>query len=241
MTSTADQPLATAADVARILGVTRSRVLELAASIPDFPPAERAATGGRVWVRATIEAWAAARPDRGPLHTGLTVPQVGAWPEQVQTVASLAAAEARALHHDWVGQDHLVLALLHPDCPGRARAVLTSLGVTAAPLREAFVASMGDPHEPNRRGMTWSPAAQLLLARANVEAVALADAEVASEHILLALLSRCTSWWIASTRSTPALRSAVASSLPTSRSPYRIGSAKYPQQRLAAGLYISSW
>ena len=34
------------------------------------------------------------------------------------------------------------------------------------------------------------------------------------------------SWWIAWTRSTPAWRSAVASSLPASRSPYRIGSAK---------------
>ena len=35
-----------------------------------------------------------------------------------------------------------------------------------------------------------------------------------------------TSWWIASTRSTPALRSAVASTFPTSWSPCRIGSAK---------------
>src|ERR1035438_5207242 len=40
------------------------------------------------------------------------------------------------------------------------------------------------------------------------------------------VLSKGASWWIAPTRSTPALRSAVASSLPTSRSPYRIGSAK---------------
>src|SRR5204863_7729491 len=39
-------------------------------------------------------------------------------------------------------------------------------------------------------------------------------------------LVKGTSWWIASTRNTPALRSAVASSLPTSRSPYRIGSAQ---------------
>jgi hypothetical protein len=50
-----------------------------------------------------------------------------------------------------------------------------------------------------------------------------------------------TSWWIAWTRSTPALRSARASSLPVSWSPDRIGSAKYPHRRLAAGLYISSW
>ncbi len=160
MTFPTDQRSATAAEAAGILGVTRGRVLELAASVPDFPPAESTA-GGRVWPRAAIEAWAAAHPDRGPRHTGLEVPSVGGWPPQVERVASLAAAEARALHHGWVGQDHLLLALLYPDCPGAAPAVLASFGVTAQPLREAFVASMGDPHEADQRGTSWSPAAQL--------------------------------------------------------------------------------
>lgn len=190
MTLPTDQQLATAAEAAGILGITRRRVLELAASAPDFPSAEPTATGGRVWHRAAIEAWAAAHPDRGPRHPGLEVPSVGGWPPQVDLVASLAAGEARGLHHDWVGQDHLLLALLHPDCPGAAPAVLASFGVTAQALREAFVASMGDPYEADGRGTSWSPAAQLLLERASLEAVALADAEVASEHVLLALTSR---------------------------------------------------
>ncbi len=43
-----------------------------------------------------------------------------------------------------------------------------------------------------------------------------------------AVLPNGTSWWIASTRNRPAFRSAAASSLPTSRSPYKIGNAKYP-------------
>ena len=42
------------------------------------------------------------------------------------------------------------------------------------------------------------------------------------------------------TTSLEALRSAVASSLPTSRSPWRIGNAKKPHRRFASGLYISS-
>jgi len=190
MTLPIDQQLAAAAEAARILGVTRGRLLELAASAADFPPSESAATGGRVWPRAAVEAWAAAHLDRGPRHTGLEVPPVGEWPPQVQQVASLAAAEARALHHNWVGQDHLLLALLHPDCPGAAPAVLASFGITAQPLRDDFIASMGDPFEAGQPGATWSPAAQLLLERASLEAVALADAEVASEHVLLALTSR---------------------------------------------------
>jgi len=59
--------------------------------------------------------------------------------------------------------------------------------VTAAPLRAAFVASMGDPYEPHHRGVTLPPATLLVLEHANLEAFALADAEVTSEHVLLAL------------------------------------------------------
>jgi predicted DNA-binding transcriptional regulator AlpA len=190
MARTTDQQFATAAEAARILGISRGRVLELAAAAPDFPPAESTATGGRVWRRAAIEAWAVAHPDRGSRYAGLEVPAVGQRSPQVHRVASLAAEEARALHHGWLGQDHLVLALLRRDCPGAAPAVLASFGVTAEPLREAFVASIGDPHETDGRGTIWSPAAQLLLERANLEAAMLSDAEVASEHVLLALTGR---------------------------------------------------
>jgi hypothetical protein len=129
-------------------------------------------------------------PDRDAPYTGADLEPVGEWPGQVREVADLACGEARALHHTWVGQDHLVLALLHPDCPGAARAVLESLGVDAAPLREAWVASMGDPFEPHHQGLTWSPALQLLLERARLEAVMLGVADAASEHVLLAVTGR---------------------------------------------------
>ena len=47
-----------------------------------------------------------------------------------------------------------------------------------------------------------------------------------SESIAAVMVGvKSTSWWIACTRSTPASRSAAASSLPTSPSPYRIGRA----------------
>jgi Clp amino terminal domain, pathogenicity island component len=194
MTSTSDPNLVTAAEAARILGVTRRRVVELAGSQAGFPAAEATASEGRRWPRSAVEAWAAAHPDRGPRHPGLKLPPVGEKSRQVWKVVDLAAGEARALHHTWIDDDHLVLALLHPDCPGAAPAVLASFGVTAAPLRAAFVASMGDPYEPHHRGITLPPAAQLVLKRANLEAYALADAEVNSEHVLLALTSRWESF-----------------------------------------------
>ncbi|HEX6674188.1 MAG TPA: Clp protease N-terminal domain-containing protein [Actinomycetes bacterium] len=181
--------LLTAAEAARILGVTRGRVVDLASSDRAFPPSQPSLDGGRAWPRAAIEAWAAAHPDRGPLHRGPELPPVGGRSAQVWKVANLAADEAKALHHDWIGPEHLLAALVQPDCPGSARAVLESLGVTAERLRRAHERSFVDPFEPGSGWRVASPAFQLVLERANLEAVLLADAEVTSEHVLLALAS----------------------------------------------------
>jgi hypothetical protein len=181
--------LLSAAEAARILGVTRGRVIDLADSDPEFPAPQPSPAGGRAWPRVAIEAWAAAHPDRGPLHRGPSVPQVGGRSPQVWKVANLAGDEAQALNHTWIGPEHLLAALVHPDCPGAARAVLASLGVTAERLREARQRSFTDPFEPGSGWKRISPAFQLILERANLEAVLLADAEVTSEHVLLALAS----------------------------------------------------
>jgi hypothetical protein len=49
MTSTSDSHPVTAAEAARILGVTRARVVELAGAEAGFPAAEPTATGGCRW------------------------------------------------------------------------------------------------------------------------------------------------------------------------------------------------
>jgi predicted DNA-binding transcriptional regulator AlpA len=190
MTSLTDPQLVTAAEAARLLGVTRQRVLELATSAADFPPAEPTATGGRVWPRAAVQAWAATHPDPGPVFTSPNVPPDYGHPPQIWAVMNRAANEARELNHPWIGDEHLVLGMLHPDCPGATRRVLESFGLRAEPFRQAFVLSMGDPWATTPTHRTLSPATQLVLERANLEAAQLADAEVASEHVLLALISR---------------------------------------------------
>ena len=179
-----------AAEAARILGVSRSRVVELADTDPAFPAFQPSPAGGRAWPRAAVEAWAAAHPDRGPLHRGPTLPEVGGRSPQVWTVANLAGADAQALHHDWIGPEHLLAALVHPDCPGAARSVLASLGVTAERLQQARQRSFIDPFEPGSGWKKANPAFQLVLERAHLEAVLLADAEVTREHVLLALTSQ---------------------------------------------------
>jgi hypothetical protein len=186
------------AEAARILGVSRGRVVELATSDPGFPPSQPSPAGGRAWPRVAIESWAAAHPDRGPLHRGPSIPEVGGRSAQVWKVANLAGEEAQALNHTWIGLDHLQAALMHPDCPGAARAVLASLGITAEGLRQARERSFVDPLEPGSGWKQVNPAFQLVLERANLEAVLLADAEVTSEHVLLALASH----WAADARHT---------------------------------------
>jgi hypothetical protein len=181
--------LLSAAEAARILGVSRGRVVELATSNPGFPPSQPSPAGGRAWSRVAVEAWAAAHPDRGPMHRGPTLPEVGGRSPQVWKVANLAGEEAQARNHTWIGPEHLLAALVHPDCPGAARAVLASLGITAERLQQARERSFVDPFEPGSGWKKANPAFQLVLERANLEAVLLADPEVTSEHVLLALAS----------------------------------------------------
>jgi hypothetical protein len=190
MTATTHSQPVTAAQAARLLGVTRQRVLELATSTADFPAAQLTPAGGRVWPRAAVQAWAAAHPDLGPVFSGPEPPPLFDHAAQVERVVHFASGEAWALNHDSIDLDHLVLGMLHPKCPGAARAALESFGVRAEVLRQAFIGSMGDPFDHKPASVRWSEATQRALERANVEAVRLADAEVSSEHVLLALTGR---------------------------------------------------
>jgi hypothetical protein len=181
--------LLTTAEAARLLGVTRSRVVELAASVPDFPHWQPAAEGGRVWHRREIEGWVAAHPDRGPLHFSPELPKVGLFAPDVHRILKIAIAEARILSHPGVSPEHLLIALVHPDCPGMARAVLRSFGVTQESLQQARAGSMVDPFEPGTGAVSPTPITRSVLERAHLEAALLGDADASSEHVLLALVS----------------------------------------------------
>ena len=176
-----------AADVARILGVVRRRVAELAASATDFPRSEMTVHGYRVWSRSAVESWGVAHPDRGPALSRLEPPVPGGVGRGTERILDIAKAEAKQLNHGWVGRDHLFLALLHPGCPGEAGAVLESLGLTLENVRRSYVESMGDPHEPHDREPVIPPGTYQVLEQATLTAVELEDEEVTGAHILVAL------------------------------------------------------
>src|SRR5262245_23653305 len=98
MTSTETQRV-TAAEAARLLGVSRQRMLDLAASAADFPPARPTPTGGRVWPRMAVQGWAAAHPASDPEFTGPALEALFDHAPQLQRVSNFASREAIALNH----------------------------------------------------------------------------------------------------------------------------------------------
>jgi hypothetical protein len=144
-------------EAAGLLGVTRQRVGQLARDDHAFPRPVTQRSGGPIWYRAGIEAWAAAhRP--GPA-AGRMQPRVG---------DLLARAErlSRELRHGYVAREHLWLALADPAAGSAVRLALASLGVDEDEIRRALV-FVTPPGETVRRSVRMNPAVQEQLERAD--------------------------------------------------------------------------
>ena len=98
-----------------------------------------------------------------------------------------AEAEARALHHSYVGTEHVLLGLLC-EKDGAAADALASLGVTHARVRSAVVGMIGVGVEAPQSEVPLTGAAQAAVERAGREGSVLGAERVGCEHILLALV-----------------------------------------------------
>jgi ATP-dependent Clp protease ATP-binding subunit ClpC len=112
--------------------------------------------------------------------------------DKARRTVVLAQEEARALRHDHIGAEHLLLGLLR-ESAGVAATVLTSLGINLAEAR-ARVASRR-PAEPQAPGRTptaghipFTPEAKRILELAFREAMQLGHDYIGTEHILLGLV-----------------------------------------------------
>lgn len=101
---------------------------------------------------------------------------------------------ASALGHHWVGVEHLVLALLHPDGDSVARQALLACGVSyealfsrVSELPEHYTSRPEIPSSPGG-GAFVSPEGLAFLARAEGLAAGLGFDEILPEHWLLSLL-----------------------------------------------------
>ncbi|MEO8967252.1 MAG: Clp protease N-terminal domain-containing protein [Solirubrobacteraceae bacterium] len=107
--------------------------------------------------------------------------------DYARQVVVLAQKEARALKHDYVGSEHLLLGLLAVQ-EGVAARALASLGVTLELARERVVRTVGRGEQDSPAAIPFTPRAKRLLALALEEALSLSDDYIGTGHILLAVV-----------------------------------------------------
>jgi hypothetical protein len=111
--------------------------------------------------------------------------------DKARRTVVLAQEEARALRHDHIGTEHLLLGLLR-ESAGVAATALTALGIGIDEVRARVAGS--SPGEPGQAGQAlaghipFTPQAKRALERALREAMQLGHDYIGTEHILLGLV-----------------------------------------------------
>ncbi len=147
-----------AADVARLLGVTRQRVSQLRKD-RTFPRPGMRGWGADVWHAAGVECWAAAhRPDR-PEAAGRFIGEAG---------DLLLAAERHADRLDlhWIDSGLFWLAIVSGEAGPALRAAVESMGMTRAEIEAELDRWRGTDDRP-RHSCRMNPHMQSLLAGAD--------------------------------------------------------------------------
>ena len=92
------------------------------------------------------------------------------------------------LNHNYIGTEHILLALIH-EGTGTAASALESLGITEEAARQQVEQIIGrGQHEPARGHIPFIPRAKKTLELSLREAIALGNNFIGSEHILLGLI-----------------------------------------------------
>jgi ATP-dependent Clp protease ATP-binding subunit ClpC len=107
--------------------------------------------------------------------------------ERARQVVVLAQEEARALKHNYIGTEHLLLGLLREE-EGVAARVLDALDVSVEEVRASVVRIVGSGEEAPQGQIPFTPRAKKVLELALREALSLGHNYIGTEHILLGLV-----------------------------------------------------
>src|SRR4051794_38617412 len=107
--------------------------------------------------------------------------------ERARQVVVLAQDEARALKHNYIGTEHILLGLLREE-EGLAARVLESLDITVQEVRAQVARILGQGDEAVTDQIPFTKHAINVLNLAQREAVALGHNYIGTEHILLGLV-----------------------------------------------------
>ncbi len=98
-----------------------------------------------------------------------------------------AQQEARALHHNYIGTEHVLLGLLH-DREGVAGRALQGLGISPETVREQILDIIGEGNQEPAGHIPFTPRAKRVMELAVREAAQFGHLYVGTEHILLGLV-----------------------------------------------------
>ncbi len=108
---------------------------------------------------------------------------------RAQLVMAVSRKEADRLHHNFVGTEHLLLALIRVGQKGTAVAVLGRLGLSLETVRQEIEKQVGaGPDQKLIGNIPFTAGVKRVLALAAKEASALHHLYVGTEHLLLGLL-----------------------------------------------------
>jgi ATP-dependent Clp protease ATP-binding subunit ClpC len=107
--------------------------------------------------------------------------------DRARQVVVLAQEEARSLHHDYIGTEHLLLGLLHEGRGVAARA-LTGLGIDQEAVRQRVIDIVGRGNQNPSGHIPFTPRAKKVLQLALREALQFGHNYIGTEHILLGLI-----------------------------------------------------
>jgi ATP-dependent Clp protease ATP-binding subunit ClpC len=108
--------------------------------------------------------------------------------DRARHVVVLAQEEARMLNHNYIGTEHILLALIR-ESGGVAAQALESLGITEEAARQQVEQIIGRAQQDTPRGhIPFTPPAKKTLQLSMREAIALGHAHIGTEHILLGLV-----------------------------------------------------
>jgi ATP-dependent Clp protease ATP-binding subunit ClpA len=107
--------------------------------------------------------------------------------ERAREVVVLAQDEARALKHNYIGTEHLLLGLLREE-EGLASRVLASLDITIEEVRAQIEQVVGRGDEAATGQIPFTPRAKKVLELSLREAMAIGHNYIGTEHILLGLV-----------------------------------------------------
>ncbi|SOD73537.1 ClpA/ClpB-like protein [Jatrophihabitans sp. GAS493] len=107
--------------------------------------------------------------------------------DRARRVVVLAQDEARALNHNYIGTEHILLGLIH-EGEGVAAKALESLGVSLEVVRSQIEEIIGREAETPIGHIAFTPRAKAVLELSEREALELGHDHIGTEHLLLGLV-----------------------------------------------------